>query len=113
MEWLQPYKFESCYLYMENLKRIKLNKQGFIPDNKKNILNNYAGIYAYRLVSDKTDIYIATAKNLLQRFRQYRYKYSISKGNISKSYNMINKYGRYNIEYTILEILKSISNAKI
>ena len=72
---------------MENLKRIKLNKQGFIPDNYKNILSNDAGIYAYR--------------------------YSIYKGNSSKFYNMINKYAWNNIEYIILEILKSISNAKI
>lgn len=98
---------------MENLKWIKLNKQGFIPDNYKNILSNDAGIYAYRLISDKTKIYIGSAQNLSQRFRQHRYRYSIYKGNNSKFYNMINKYGWNNIEYTILEILKSISNAKI
>ena len=97
---------------MENLKRIKLNKKGFIADDSKNILSNDASIYAYRLISDKTKIYIASAKKLSQRFRQHRYRYSIYKGNNSKFYNMINKYGWNNIEYTILEILKSISNAK-
>ena len=68
MEWLQPYKFESCYLYMENLKWIKLNKQGFIADKYKNISSNYAGIYAYRLILDKTKVYIGSEKNLSQRF---------------------------------------------
>lgn len=98
---------------MENLKWIKLNKQGFIADNYKSILSNDAGIYAYRLIFDKTKIYIGSAQNLSQRFRQHRYRYSIYKGNNSKFYNMINKYDWSNIEYTILEILKNISNAKI
>lgn len=98
---------------MENLKWIKLNKQGFIADNYKSILSNDAGIYAYRLIFDKTKIYIGSAQNLSQRFRQHRYRYSIYKGNNSKFYNNINKYGWYNIEYTILEVLKSIRNAKI
>ncbi len=98
---------------MENLKWIKLNKKGFIAENSKSILGNIAGIYAYRLICDKTKIYIAWAQNLSQRFRQHRYRYSIYKGNNSKYYNMINKYGWNNIEYTILEILKSISSAKI
>lgn len=99
---------------LKNLKWIKLNKQGFIADNYKSILSNDAGIYAYRLIFDKTKIYIGSAQNLSQRFRQHRYRYSIYKGNNSNSkfYNMINKYDWSNIEYSILEILKNISNGK-
>lgn len=95
---------------MENLKWIKLNKNGFIADKYKSILSNDAGIYAYRLTFDNTKIYIGSAQNLSQRFRQHRYRYSIYKGNNSKFYNMINKYDWSNIEYAIL---KTINNAKI
>ena len=95
---------------MENLKWIKLNKNGFIADKYKSILSNDAGIYAYRLTFYNTKIYIGSAQNLSQRFRQHRYRYSIYKGNISKFYNMINKYDWSNIEYAIL---KTINNAKI
>lgn len=89
---------------MENLKWIKLNKQGFIAGNYKSILSNDPGIYAYKLIFDNTKIYIGSVQNLSQRFRQHRYIYSIYKGNNSKFYNMINKYGWSNIGYTILEI---------
>lgn len=97
---------------MGKLKCIKLNKQGFIADNYKSILTNDAGIYAYSLIFYKTKIYKGSAQNLSPRFRQHIYEYSIYKGNNSKFYNNINKYGWSNIEFTILEILKSISNDK-
>jgi hypothetical protein len=75
---------------MENLKWIKLNKKCYIADYFKNILSNDAGIYAHRLISEKSKIYM---KNLSQDFRQHRYRYSIHKGKNSKIYNIINKYG--------------------
>lgn len=78
---------------MGKLKWIKLNKQGSIADNYKSILTNDGGIYAYSLISDKTKIYKGSAQNISQRFRQHRYKYSVYKGNNSKFYNNINKYG--------------------
>lgn len=84
-----------------------------MPNNKENILGKGAGIYAYRLISDRTKFYIGSAQNLSQRFRQHRYRYSIYKGNNSKFYNVISKHGWDNIEYTILEKFEIKNNAKM
>lgn len=63
------------------------------------------GIYVYRFKLDASKIYIGSAVNIAQRFRQHRYRYSIYKGNNSKFYNLVKKYGLNNIEYGILEKL--------
>ena len=53
MEWFRPYKFKSCYLYMEKTKWIKLNKNGYVRDSNDSLLDNAPGVYAYRLIHNK------------------------------------------------------------
>lgn len=90
---------------MENIIWQNLNKDGFIcRDTKEFFLEEKAsGIYTYRLKLDRDRVYIGSALNLAQRFRQHRYRYSIYKGNNNKFYSLVRKYGWDNIEYGIIE----------
>ena len=103
---LQLCKFKSCYLYMENIIWYKLNEKGFIIGDNGS-LQQVPGIYVYRFTSDISRIYIGSAINIAQRFTQHRYRCSIYKGNNSKFYNLVQKYGWNNIEYGILEKLSA------
>nr|YP_009469556.1 hypothetical protein [Pseudocercospora mori]AVE15066.1 hypothetical protein [Pseudocercospora mori] len=70
-------------------------------DNKS--LPQSPGIYAYRSKLDKSKVYIGSAINIAQRFRQHRYRCSIYKSNNSKFYNLVIKHGWGNIEFAIIE----------
>ena len=89
---------------MENIIWYKLNENGFIIGDNES-LEQVPGIYVYRFKLDISKIYIGSAVNIAQRFRQHRYRCSIYKGNNSKFYNLVKKYGWNNIEYGILEKL--------
>lgn len=80
-----------------------MNEKGFIRGGDSKSLSQGPGIYAYRLKSDNNRLYVGSAVNISQRFRQHRYRSSIYKGNGSKFYNLINKYGWNNVEYGIVE----------
>jgi group I intron endonuclease len=54
------------------------------------------GVYVYRFKLNKNRIYIGSAVNIAQRFRQHRYA-------SNKFYNLVKKYGLDNIEYGIFE----------
>lgn len=105
-----PCKFKSCYLYMENVIWYNLNEKGFIRQGDNKSLVKSPGIYAYRLKSDKNKVYIGSAVNIAQRFRQHRYRSLAYKANNKKFYNFINKYGWNNIEYGIVEKLHFSAN---
>lgn len=68
-----------------------------------NLCHNPPGIYAYRLKLDKNKVYIASAINVAQRFRQHRYRCSIYKSNNSKLYNLVIKHGCNNIQFGIIK----------
>lgn len=90
---------------MENIIWYKFNENGFIIGDNE-FLVQAPGIYVYRFKLDISKIYIGSAVNIAQRFRQHRYRCSIYKGNNSKFYNLEKKkYGWNNIEYGILEKL--------
>ena len=89
---------------MENTIWHNINNNGFIKGDNEFLVQG-GGIYAYRFKSDVSIIYIGSAINIAQRFRQHRYRHSIYKGNNSKFYNLVRKYGWDSMEYGILEIL--------
>jgi len=89
---------------MENIIWYKFNENGFIIGDNE-FLVQAPGIYVYRFKLDISTIYIGSAVNIAQRFRQHRCRCSIYKVNNSKFYNLVKKYGWNNIEYGILEKL--------
>ena len=56
---------------MENIIWYNLDDKGFI---NKGYLTKGPGIYAYRFKSDNNKLYIGSAINIAQRFRQHRYR---------------------------------------
>jgi hypothetical protein len=72
-------------------------------DKSSRVLKNKAGIYIFQYIDDKTIYYIGSTKNILQRFRQHRYR--VSKGIKSSPvfYNYVLKYGWNKFRYGILE----------
>ena len=92
MGWIHPCKFKSCHLYMENITWYNLNKVGFIISGNDNSLNKLPGIYVYRLKLDISKLYIGSATNLAQRFRQHRYRCSVYNKSNNKLYSLVKKY---------------------
>ena len=93
---------------MKNIIWYKIDKNGFIKGDNE-YLEQVPGIYAYRFGSDADIIYIGSAINIAQRFRQHRYRSSIYKGNNSKFYSLVRKYGWDSIEFGIFEKLSDKS----
>jgi len=60
-------------------------------------------IYAYGLKLHKNKVYVGSALNVAQRFRQHGYRCSIYKSNNSKFYNLVIKHGWNNIQFGIIE----------
>lgn len=87
---------------MEGIIWYNLNEKGFIIEGDNESLPQGPGIYAYRSKLDKNKVYIASAINTAQRFRQHGYRSSIKSSN-SKFYNLIIKQGWDNIEFGIIE----------
>jgi group I intron endonuclease len=88
---------------MEEIIWYNLDEKGFIRKGDNKSLLQGPGIYAYRLKLDKNKVYVGSAVNVAQRFRQHRYRCSIYKSNNSKFYNLVIKYGWNNIQFGIIE----------
>jgi len=73
---------------MENIIWYKFNENGFIIGDNE-FLVQAPGIYVYRFKLDISKIYIGSAVNIAQRFRQHRCRCSIYKVNNSKFYNLV------------------------
>jgi len=74
-------------------KNIQLKHRWLYHWGDDNGLNRWAGIYLYRLKSDKSKIYIGSATKLAQRFRQQLYRCSVYEKSNQKLYSLVNKYG--------------------
>ncbi len=88
---------------MEEIIWYNLDEKGFVRKGDNKSLLQGPGIYAYRLKLDKNKVYVDSAVNVAQRFRQHRYRCSIYKSNNSKFYNLVIKHGWDNIQFGITE----------
>lgn len=87
-------------------KNIQLKHRWLYHWGDDNGLNRWAGIYLYRLKSDKSKIYIGSATKLAQRFRQQLYRCSVYEKSNQKLYSLVNKYGWDNLEHGVLELVE-------
>lgn len=99
---------------MKNIKWYNLDQNGYIIEDNVIIrpLLSQAAIYVYKFSLDgKEKLYIGSTVNLVQRFRQHKYRaeiYSSSKKEIkyrSILYNYVAKYGWENFTFGVIEYI--------
>lgn len=98
-------------ILMKNIQWYNLDREGFIVDNSIIIrpLIQRAGVYIYKLsLDDKEKCYVGSTINMVQRFRQHKYRAEIFAKELKYNsifYNHVAKYGWNNFKFGIIKYI--------